>query len=381
MGGSKSAAPNHLKYLTIWNFEGHVKQSALKFYEIGEWTAKIVEPILSGFVPTNGGISADSSITMANESYGTHVDEESLYEEQLKFRFSNTLPSWVNEAKNNTLKVSPNSIKTYIGNTIQLSSSLLDDSSHSKTWSSSDTSIASVSNSGLVTANDNGSATITVTSNGITASSAVTIEPIMLSIAPSAPSITQTKPSTLSVKLNIPGETISNITWTSNDPSIAAIDTNGIVTGYKTGTTTINASGEVNGNTYTTTTPITINALPDEYTETFENMENYGWHDGVSFEGDNNLEWLIDGKIHKSTHLGAPEQNLIYHGTGNTLVESTNGIFGGIGNFEVTCKNVWGDTSNDRKLELFINGISKGVHTANGDGTYTFSISDINVAG
>ena len=95
-GGSTGALPNHLRHMVLWNFEGGSYQSA----SVKSWRpltetkyAKFLMPIISGLKGFT--MSTDANQYQENESQGTHVDEESLYEAQLEYRLG-YLPSWIN---------------------------------------------------------------------------------------------------------------------------------------------------------------------------------------------------------------------------------------------------------------------------------------------
>ena len=94
-GGATSSLPNHLKNLVLWNFEGVSYQSTnVKSFRPNSETkyAKFLTPIISGLKGFT--MSTASNQYQVNESQGTHVDEESLYEEQLKYRLG-ALPNWI----------------------------------------------------------------------------------------------------------------------------------------------------------------------------------------------------------------------------------------------------------------------------------------------
>ncbi|WP_034040945.1 DUF4955 domain-containing protein [Wocania ichthyoenteri] len=96
-GGSAGALPNHLRHMVLWNFEGVSYQSSgVKSWRPNSETkyAKFLMPIISGLEGFT--MSTETNQYQENESQGTHVDEESLYEHQLEYRLG-TLPSWINE--------------------------------------------------------------------------------------------------------------------------------------------------------------------------------------------------------------------------------------------------------------------------------------------
>ncbi len=112
------------------------------------------------------------------------------------------------------------------------------------TWTSDDSSIATVSSSGVVTGVKAGSTWINVeTSNGKRAYCKVTvnadeIEPTSITL-PSSKTIEVGESFTMSYTLE-PANATTTLTWTSDDSSIAAVSSSGVVTGVKAGSTWIN---------------------------------------------------------------------------------------------------------------------------------------------
>ena len=117
--------------------------------------------------------------------------------------------------------------------------------SRNVTWESSDATIASVDNTGKVTAKKAGTATITASIGTIKANAAVKVLKMIDSVAMSDPEATLNKNDTkeLSVIVN-PNDTDEKytITWKSSDESVATVDANGKVTAKKGGNATITAT-------------------------------------------------------------------------------------------------------------------------------------------
>jgi trimeric autotransporter adhesin len=104
------------------------------------------------------------------------------------------------------------------------------------TWSSSAPNVATVSNSGVVTAVAPGNATITATSEGKSGTASVTVSPpavASVSVNPAALTLTNNHPKTLTATVydaaqhEITGRTI---TWSSSDSSLAAVAKTGPTT-------------------------------------------------------------------------------------------------------------------------------------------------------
>ncbi|MGB0890928.1 MAG: DUF4955 domain-containing protein [Flavobacteriaceae bacterium] len=100
-GGAIQSLPNHLKNLVLWNFDGvSYSSSNVKSFRPNTETrySKFIMPIISGLKGFT--MSTNTNQYQVNESPGTHVDEESLYEAQLKYRLG-TLPGWITGVETN----------------------------------------------------------------------------------------------------------------------------------------------------------------------------------------------------------------------------------------------------------------------------------------
>ena len=119
----------------------------------------------------------------------------------------------------------------------------------SVTWSSNNTSIATVSSSGVVTAKSPGTATITVRTNdgGKTATCTVTVKAkvipvtgISLNTSSMTMKVGETK--ALSATVTPSNATDKTVTWISSNTSVATVDSNGKVTAKSAGSATISAT-------------------------------------------------------------------------------------------------------------------------------------------
>ena len=159
------------------------------------------------------------------------------------------------------LKISPASSTVYEGKTVTLSAAKTpSNSAESITWSSSDTSVATVSSSGVVTAKKSGTATITAkATNGKTATCKITVSPILtdLKVSPTSSAIYEGKTVTVSVT-KTPSNSTETITWSSSNTNVATVSSSGVVTARKSGTATITAKA-TNGKT--ATCKITVNPI------------------------------------------------------------------------------------------------------------------------
>lgn len=139
-----------------------------------------------------------------------------------------------------------------IGETVQFTAEAFDANGHAVagatfTWSSSNTSVATVDASGLVTSTGIGSAEIAAGAGGVraTADLTVTVELVALDVSPSAStmfSVGDTLRLTAEA-IDANGNAVPGIpvTWASENSGIATVDMAGLVTSVRTGSTNIYA--------------------------------------------------------------------------------------------------------------------------------------------
>src|SRR6266699_1844702 len=163
-----------------------------------------------------------------------------------------------------SVAVSPTTASIEVGQTVQLAAMPKDSAGaaltgRTVTWTSSNTSVATVSSSGLVTGSGAGTATITATSEGKTGSAAVTVAPVpvaSVALSPATASIQvgQTVQLTATPK-DSTGSTLTGrtVTWGSGDTTVARVSPSGLVTGVAQGSATITATSEGKSSTATIT--------------------------------------------------------------------------------------------------------------------------------
>ena len=151
-----------------------------------------------------------------------------------------------------------------LNTTLQLTATTtpVDISQPKRTWSSSNPNIVEVdAETGVVTGKGDGSATITVTVDGKTASAQVKVlyvKPQTVAINPTSKTLVLNDTCLLNV-ITTPAEvTYPEITWSSSNSSVASVDENGIVTAKGLGSATISA--KVDGVVGTST--ITVSEFP-----------------------------------------------------------------------------------------------------------------------
>lgn len=112
------------------------------------------------------------------------------------------------------------------------------------TWSSSNYSVADVDRVGTVEFIASGSAVITASAYGKSATCKVTVtKPVSITLNTSAQSIMLGGTYNLVASVKRGNEVIdSNVSWTSSNTSVATVSSNGLVTAKSIGTTTITAS-------------------------------------------------------------------------------------------------------------------------------------------
>ncbi len=118
------------------------------------------------------------------------------------------------------------------------------------TWRSSNTSIATVSSNGIVTAKSPGTATITATTNDgtyLSASCSILVKQNIIyatSISLNKTSATITEGNTTQLIATVLPTNATNrtVTWRSSNTSVATVNSNGVVTGINAGSATITAT-------------------------------------------------------------------------------------------------------------------------------------------
>ena len=168
-----------------------------------------------------------------------------------------------------SVSVSPAAATILVGGTQQLTATPLDAdgnplSGRTVTWVSSNTAVATVSASGLVTGVAPGSATITATSEGKSGTATITVNPVpvaSVAVAPASATIVVGATQQLTATpLDSAGNPLTGrtVTWTSSDPTVAPVSGSGLVTGVAVGSVTITATSEGKSGTAS----ITVNPPP-----------------------------------------------------------------------------------------------------------------------
>ena len=170
----------------------------------------------------------------------------------------------VNAGAASSVAVTPGSIGLAAGNTQQLSSTIKDASGNiltglAVTWSTSNSSVGTVSSSGLVTASHTGTATITATANGKSGSATLIVSAGAISsvvVSPNSANLVSGGTQQLSATVKDgSGNTITgqSVAWSSSDPTVGSVSSSGMVTAVHAGSATITAAagGKSGGATLT----------------------------------------------------------------------------------------------------------------------------------
>ena len=146
-----------------------------------------------------------------------------------------------------SVTLSQTTLSLEVGQTATLTATVKPDNATDKTvtWTSSNTSIATVSN-GTVTAKAEGTATITAKAGDKSATCTVTVKKAYVAVTSvtlnkTSLSLTKGSSETLTATVSPSNATDKTVTWTSSNTSIATVS-NGLVTAKAEGTATITAS-------------------------------------------------------------------------------------------------------------------------------------------
>lgn len=160
--------------------------------------------------------------------------------------------------------------------------------SQAVTWSSSNTSVATVSASGVVTAKATGNATITAISQADDTKSGTctvnvsdsTVHVTGVTLNKNSTSITVGSTETLTATVSPNNATDNSVTWSSSNTSVATVS-NGTVNAVATGNATITVT-TVDGS-YTATCTVTVNAAQSKTLtitrSSFATSGAYAWYD------------------------------------------------------------------------------------------------------
>lgn len=211
------------------------------------WLSQIPAGTLSNGVVTPGSWSSGNGFYF--QVHNTAIDSENpIYPDYVTFDGCTIYGSGGNQDNPLTaLGLTPSSATIGIGEVLNLTTTKTPSYKQvSLTYTSSDTSVATVDSNGTVTGIGEGTAIITVSGDGLSATSTITveetiIEPTGITITPSSYRMTIGEIVPLQATIT-PANASTTITWSSSDPSIATVDSSGNVTAISTGSATITAT-------------------------------------------------------------------------------------------------------------------------------------------
>ena len=232
-----------------------------------------------------------------------------------------------------------------IGGTVQLTPTISPEnaSNQNVTWSSNNTSVATVNNSGIVTAISAGTAIITVTTQdgNHTARCTITVNPANVPVTgvtlPATSSVNIGGTITLMATVLPANASNQNVTWSSNSTSVATVNNSGVVIGVSEGTATITATTQDGG--FTATSTVTV-SLPLPLPMTGCNSNTPGW--GVGSLGASFATaqtWTIPGTD------GRPTQEWSDAVVATACANRTAFSGGSSGNFNANCRNSVGNNN------------------------------------
>jgi len=178
------------------------------------------------------------------------------------------------------VSVSPTTVTVGLGTTQQLNATIApaNATNQNVTWTSSNTAVATVNASGLVTAVAAGTATITVKTvdGNKTATSAITVATIpvvSVAVSPTSASLYAGNTQQLTATVSPTNATNKNVTWSSSNTSVATVNSSGLVTAVAAGSATITATTQDGNKTSSATITVNPNTT---FTVYFYKPSNWG---------------------------------------------------------------------------------------------------------
>lgn len=166
--------------------------------------------------------------------------------------------------------LAPTSATIGVGGTQQLTDTIAPSRATNKnvSWTSSNTSVATVSSSGLVTGVSSGTATITVKTadGGFTATSSIavgggTVKVTGVTVSPSTAGVKVGNTQQLTATIAPSSATNQKVSWSSSNTSVATVSPSGLVTGVSAGNATITATTADGGYTGSSTITVTKTSI------------------------------------------------------------------------------------------------------------------------
>ena len=226
------------------------------------------------------GSSTELTVSGDYEYVGVRSHSGAVYLDSITFVWGDAGSSGTTQVYPTAIDVSGNNA-IGIGETSQLSVAYTPSNTNmtNVTWSTSNSSVAAVNSTGLVTGVAVGSATITATAkdengNDITDSIAVTVSPVAVtgvSLDSSSAIVKAGKTITLVPTISPSNATNKSVSWSSSDTSVATVSA-GVVTGVTAGSATITVTTQDGNKTATCLVTVTNNAGLDENSITYTDL-------------------------------------------------------------------------------------------------------------
>ena len=140
------------------------------------------------------------------------------------------------------IAVNPTSLSIYTGETKTIEA-FVSGTNEKPQWTSSNNSVATVNSSGIVSGIKQGTATITASVEGASATCSITVNDKEINISLNPKAITMPAGASKTIQCITEGtDQTPQIKWTSSDAAIASVSSSGVVTGNKAGMAIITAS-------------------------------------------------------------------------------------------------------------------------------------------
>lgn len=164
-----------------------------------------------------------------------------------------------------SLTLNTDSADVFVGSTLQLSATITPANASNKlvTWTSSDTTLAKVSNNGTISGIKQGDVIITAASAedpAIFAQANIHVANVLatsLALYPSSAIIGERDTLLVKATFSPANTSIKTAAWSSSDATVASVDSTGIITAIKQGTATITAQTQ-DGSGISATVPVTV---------------------------------------------------------------------------------------------------------------------------
>ena len=290
--------------VAIRNMEMDTRTLTVKAGETAELSVSFEPELLNGNVRIDW-TSADTGIATVKNGVVTGLSEgeTTITAEARDAGFHVTATVTVTPGDDvvqvESVTVSPETLTLTVGETETLTATVLPDNATSKDvqWSSSDESIATVSSKGVVTAVKAGTAAITATAGGKSATVTITVEAEEIAVTgvtlnKTSVSVAEEETVTLKATVSPSNATNKTVTWSSSDEDVATVK-DGVVIGISAGTATITAQV----GTYSATCEVTVtaadktvknlNIVDDENADNFANVTSF-------------VETAVDGEGNKT---------------------------------------------------------------------------------